>query len=145
MQLPITIGLHRSRIVDGILLLVGLLAAVVWCLWPQTFGVRLAGVALILAGLWFIRWQLGPSLRVLRMDRAGGISGSPETGDGQETLYALSGAIVHPWLTVVRFRGDSGRRYAVVVTVDSMNPDDFRRFRVFLRWRVKFDEPAGGA
>lgn len=143
MQLPITIGLHRSRIVDGVLLLVGSLAAVVWCIWPHAIGIQLTGVALILSGLWFIRWQLEPSLRILRMDREGGMSGSTGAGDGQETLYALSGAIVHPWLTVVRFRGESGRRYTVLATVDSMSPEDFRRFRVFLRWRVKFDEPAG--
>lgn len=145
MQLPITIGLHRSRIGDGILLLVGTLATVAWCFWPQVFAMHLASVVLILAGLWFVRRQLEPSLRVLRMDRAGGISGSSGPGDGLETLHPLSGAIVHPWLTVVRFRDDRGRRYVVFATVDSMSPDDFRRFRVFLRWRVKFTEPAGDA
>lgn len=145
MQLPITIGLHRSRIGDGILLLTGMLAILAWCFWPQSVGLRLAGVALILAGCWFVRRQLEPVLRVIRLDGAGGIAGGSGGGDGLEPLHLLPGAIVHPWLTVVRFQDARGRRHVVVATVDSMNPADFRRFRVFLRWRVRPGEPAGDA
>lgn len=145
MQLPIIIGLHRSRILDAVLLLAGALAIAVWLLWPQVFALRLAGVVLILGGLLYLRRQLEPKLGVLKMDRDGAISGAPSVNHELIPLYALPGAIVHPWLTVVRFQDDDARRYVVITTVDSMCPDDFRRFRVFLRWRVKFAEPAGGA
>ncbi len=145
MQLPITIGLRRSRIGDGVLLLAGMLASLTWSLWPQLLGVRLAGIMLIFAGLWLVRRQLEPTLRIIRMDGAGGISGASGSGEVLEALRALPGAIVHPWLTVVRFQDSHGRCHVVVATVDSMEPSDFRRFRIFLRWRIKLAEPAGDA
>lgn len=145
MQLPITIGLRRSRIGDGVLFLAGMLAIIGWSFWPQLLAVRLVGIVLIFAGLWLIRLQLEPALCIIRMDGAGGISGASGSGDVLEALRALPGAIVHPWLTVVRFQDSRGRRHVVVATVDSMEPSDFRRFRIFLRWRLKLAELAGDA
>lgn len=145
MQLPITIGLRRSRIGDGVLFLAGMLAIIGWSFWPQLLAVRLVGIVLIFAGLWLIRLQLEPALRIIRMDGAGGISGASGSGEALEALRALPGAIVHPWLTVVRFQDSRGRRHVVVATVDSMKPSDFRRFRIFLRWRLKLAELAGDA
>ncbi|MCH2218989.1 MAG: hypothetical protein MK097_01480 [Dechloromonas sp.] len=145
MQLPITIGLRRSRIGDGVLLLAGILAIVAWSFWPQLLGVRLVGIMLIFAGLWLVRRQLEPELRIIRMDGAGGISGASGSGDVLEPLQMLPGAIVHPWLTVVRLQDFRGCRRVVVATVDSMASSDFRQFRIFLRWRIKLDAPARGA
>jgi len=144
-QLPITIGLRRSRIGDGVLFLAGMLAIIGWSFWPQLLAVRLVGIVLIFAGLWLIRLQLEPALRIIRMDGAGGISGASGSGEALGALRALPGAIVHLWLTVVRFQDSRGRRHVVVATVDSMKPSDFRRFRIFLRWRLKLAELAGDA
>jgi toxin CptA len=127
------------------LLLAGVLAIAVWLSWPQVLAVRLVGVVMILGGGLHLRRQLEPKLGVLKVDRDGAISGAPNANHELIPLYALPGAIVHPWLTVVHFRDDDATRYVVIATVDSMHPDDFRRFRVFLRWRVKFAEPAGDA
>lgn len=145
MQLPITIGLRRSRIGDGVLLLISMLSVVTWSFWPESIGMRLVGTILIFAGLWLIRRQLEPVLHIIKMDGDGRVSGGSGEGDGLEVLHALPGAIVHPWLTVVRFQDERGRRYVVFATIDSMSPDDFRRFRVFLRRRLKFSGPVGGA
>jgi len=144
-QLPIIIGLRRSRIWGSVLMLAGVLAIAVWLSWPRVLAVRLVGVAVILGGVLHLRRQLEPKLGVLKMDRDGAISGALSAKHKLIPLQALPGAIVHPWLTVVHFRDEDARRYVVIATVDSMRPDDFRRFRVFLRWRVKFAEPAGDA
>jgi hypothetical protein len=144
-QLPIIIGLRSSRIWGAVLLLAGGLAIAVWLSWPQVLAVRLVGVVMILGGVLYLGRQLEPNLGLLKMDQDGAISGAPSANHELISLYPLPGAIVHPWLTVVHFRDDDSRRYVVIATVDSMHPDDFRRFRVFLRWRVKFAEPAGDA
>jgi len=144
-QFPITIGLHRSRILNAALLLLTVLATWVWLLWPQTFMLRLIGAVLIVATSWFIRRQLEPTLGCIRLDRAGNIFASTGLDGEFKALYAQSGAMVHPWLTVVRFRDDLSQRYTLVATIDSMNPNEFRRLRLFLRWRVKFAEQASDA
>ena len=51
----------------------------------------------------------------------------------------LPGATVHPWLTVVRLKTDEKPPWALMLTVDSLKAVDFRRLRVFLRWRADFN------
>lgn len=50
----------------------------------------------------------------------------------------MPGAIVHPWLTVVRLKTDGGRMCTLIATVDNLEREDFRRLRVFLRWQADF-------
>lgn len=47
----------------------------------------------------------------------------------------LPGGIVHPWLTTLRYREEAGRTVQVIVAVDSIGDDDFRRLRILLRWQ----------
>lgn len=145
MQFPITIGLHRSRILSAALLSLTMLATWVWLLWPQAFIFRLIGAMLIVATSWCIRRQLEPKLSCIRLDRAGNIFASTGPDGEFKALYAQPGAMVHPWLTVVRFRDDLSQRHTLIATIDSMNPNEFRRLRLFLRWRVKFAEQASDA
>lgn len=46
-------------------------------------------------------------------------------------------ATVHPWLTVVRMVVGS-RKVSLALLPDSMPPEDYRRLRVWLRWRAEF-------
>lgn len=49
----------------------------------------------------------------------------------------LPEAIVWPWLVVLRYRLDgSDKPIAKIVLPDSLSSDDFRRLRVWLRWRT---------
>jgi hypothetical protein len=52
----------------------------------------------------------------------------------------LADSVVTRWLTVVRIQDDEprARRRVLVLCLDSLQPEDFRRLRVCLRWR-----PAG--
>jgi toxin CptA len=45
-------------------------------------------------------------------------------------------AVPVPWLAVVTMRDAAGRRRSAVVLPDSLEPDAFRRLRIWLRWRA---------
>lgn len=138
MQLPIIIGLRRSSFVEAGLLLLGALLAllVVAAPYPKTWR-AIAGVACWLGLVWAWR-RSRPSLLALRLEQSGGIAVSRGGQEGFVAAELLPGATVHPWLTVFRTKLADGQRLAVVVAVDSMAAEDFRRLRVFLRWRAKF-------
>ncbi len=60
---------------------------------------------------------------------------------------ALAGTIegstfVAPWLTVVNVRTDAGQRRAIVLMPDSAPAEERRRVRVWLRHRIRSDDPA---
>ena len=138
MQFPIVIGLHRSRILDaGLLLLVGLVATVS-LVWPVALGIRLASVSLALLVGGLAWWKLKPVFSRVRLDRAGLIAVCFPGQVEFVPLHLLPSATVHSWITVLRLREDQGKTHLLVVTRDTMSPADFRRLRVFLRWRAKF-------
>jgi len=138
-QLPITIGLHRSSLLRAIFLgvawLVLLSLAALSPIMPWLpFGLLL--LAPLLLGTW--RKLNVPDYR-LRLERDGLIS--LQTGRDAEfrTARCLSGAAVHPTLCVFRLRDEAdGKVHVMLVTVDSTSPEEFRRLRVFLRWRAVF-------
>lgn len=138
MQFPIIIGLRRSRILDGVLLAVAVLAIGAFSAWSQALVFRLAGIAVIAAGCYVAWRQLKPDLDFIKLERSGRIYAAHNLVAEFRAMVTLPGASVHPWLTVVRFRDEFGKRHTVLATCDTMNPDDFRRLRMFLRWRAKF-------
>ena len=136
MQFPITIGLHRSRFLDGgIGIALILVSSAVWA-FPGQLAIRLTlqilGVLLAI----FAWRQLKPKLRAIRLEPSGELS--LKTVSAEEFLPAeiLHGASVHPWLTVLRLRMGDQTVIPLIVAVDSINGTNFRRLRVFLRWRV---------
>lgn len=137
MQFPITIGLRRSHFLDVSLGFVTLFASLVALGFPQSLALRLffCGVIWVLATL--VWWQLSLKFVAIRLERGGQVLISC---DGGEFLAAelLQGATVHPWLTVVRFKTEDARVRRLIATVDSLNRQDFRRLRVFLRWQADF-------
>ncbi|MGE5472557.1 MAG: protein YgfX [Bacteroidota bacterium] len=139
MQLPITIGLHRSRFLDGLIAVGALLASLAILFFPQQPSIR----ASLLLVIWLIAaaaWrQLVPKIRCIRLERDGAIS-LARPGDHEfNEAFALPGATVHPWLTVIRLQFAQGdHSTALVLACDSLDRADFRRLRVFLRWRADF-------
>ncbi len=59
---------------------------------------------------------------------------------GSWVAVQIEQAMVTTTLTVIQFKRESGRRVALALLPDSMDADDYRRLRVWLRW-VK---PAAG-
>lgn len=136
MQFPITIGLHRSFLLRSGIVLVALAAVAVVCRssWPMV-AKALTLCALALGGC--LAWhRSNPSVTALRLSGEGGIE-CRLAGEGDFHKACLQGStVVHPWLTVIRL--STGRRHEVVVCPDAIDADDFRRLRVWLRWKAKF-------
>ena len=141
MQFPITIGLHRSRILDSVILLFVLIASAAILSFPVSAPIRI--VLLGLVGLLMVlAWQqLSPTISRLRLERGGEITISGAGSDVFEVTKILHSATVHPWLTVFRLKTQEGRLYTVIVAVDSLKASDFRSLRIFLRWRADFSMP----
>lgn len=145
MQFPIIIGLHRSRFLDGALIVTTLLVSGMALALPYSTTIRLA-IILLIAVVSYDAWRkLKPTFSGIRLERSGLIL-VLKTGDA-DFLEAelLPAATVHPLLAVVRLRALNGENCTLVAAADSMKTDDFRRLRVFLRWRAKFSPLAGDA
>ena len=145
MQLPIVIGLHRSRFLGAALVAVTALASVATLALPWAPVVRVANLAaiVIVAGLAWRR--LAPGVSAIRLEQAGKIFLAATGNSEFVEAELLAGATVHPWLTVIRLKTADQGKHILIVAVDSMKPEDFRRLRVFLRWRAEFSVPAGDA
>jgi toxin CptA len=141
-QFPITIGLHRSRflalaLASLVLLAVGMVMAMPW-----SIGVRLAiclfvSITAVLAGR-----QLGNLPAAIRLEQSGKILLAPSGTEQFVGASLLPGTTVHPWLTVVRLKTEE-RQFLLIVAVDTLKQEDFRRLRIFLRWRAEIS--AAGA
>lgn len=133
MQFPIVVGLRRSRIVDGILLVstvIGLLA-LAFTNWSLVTSCLLAVATTIVA--FFAARAMSPQFRTLRIDENGHISCLPFGASEFAPVRLLPGATAHPWLTVMRL-AQVGGTWLMVVAPDSVAPEEFRRLRVWLRW-----------
>lgn len=141
MQFPIVIGLRRSRFMDGALLVVAIIGVMASAIVPWSPLVSfILGIATVIVAL-FVAGALTPRIHVLRIDHDGRIAcqltGKPEFFP----VHLLPGATVHPWLTVLRLARERDV-YRLVIAPDSAAPEEFRRLRVWLRWRA---EVSGGA
>jgi toxin CptA len=133
-QLPITIGLRRSRFPVAVLLILALLASLTILFFPRPWPLR-AALLLAIWGIAAWAWRrLALPLTALRLETDGSLQAA---SDGQNFLPAtlLPGATVHPWLTVLRLELADGRRCTLLLTAGTTSPDHFRRLRVFLRWQ----------
>lgn len=144
MQFPITIGLHRSRFLVGAFVFLVLLTVLVLFLFQRSTAI-FAAISLLLAVLFAWLWRYRqPCCPAIRLEASGVIS--LPTGDGDFVpAQLLPGATVHPWLTVLRLRSTAGRVCTLCLTVDNLKREDFRRLRVFLRWRADFSGADGAA
>ena len=145
MQFPITIGLHRSRILDVILCLIVMLA-VVSSLAYQTSALICAGLIAAILILATLAWRaLVPTIKAIRLERNGDILMARA---GQHDFALVSpepGATIHPCLTVIRLRTAEGRTDTLLATIDRVSQADFRHLRMFMRWQANFSGPDAAA
>jgi toxin CptA len=138
-QFPITIGLRRSRFLDGFIGLSLLLASGAILAFPRSTLIQ----AMILCSIGFfaaLAWRrLKPRFSAIRLEHSGEISLLCAADQVFVLAEILPGATVHPWLTVVRLKTEDGSPLTLIVTVDSLKAADFRCLRVFLRWRADFN------
>ena len=139
MHFPMTLGVRRSRFLDTAILWVVLLVSGVILIFPRSTAV-LAAILLLAWGMAvFAWWQLQPKIAALRLQRDGNLEILYPGSDGFVPAHCLPGATVHPWLTVLRIELSQRQRLTLLVTHDTMDAEDFRRLRVFLRWRADFN------
>ena len=145
MQLPITIGLHRSRFIVAFVFVVALLASLAILAFPRQVIIQ----AMLLLAVWGFALQAwhrsSPIFSAIRLASDGLISVRCLGDDEFSVVELLPGATVHPWLTVLRLKTEENRILPLILTTDSLAADDFRRLRVFLRWRADFSAPDGAA
>lgn len=138
--IALRIRLHPSR---QLMLLLGAghagAAASSWAApipWWLSLALSLAICASLVFGLRFHAWRSAPGALIgfeLRRDGSGAIE--DRRGRWRE-VTVLGSSFVSPLLTVVNLRlaGARGRR-SLVVAPDALGVDEFRRLRVWLRWR----------
>lgn len=138
--LPLPVRLQPSRRLRLLTLAVHLPAlSAVW-LADLDAGLQIALSGLVLASaLWS---GLRPQISVeLRCKADGGL----EIRQGADWLAAQVGvaSVVLPGLTLLRYQPAGMRRgQTLVILADSLAEGDFRRFRVWLRWRARLAGPA---
>jgi len=98
-------------------------------LWRSLFALL---ATLLFAQAW---WQLARLPSALRLYGDGRIEVADAAADFV-LATCLPAATVHPWLCVLRLKIGEKKLSTVVLTVDSLDREDFRRLRVFLRWRL---------
>lgn len=138
MQFPITIGLRRSRILDGLLGLTLVLCLAASLAYPGTVIIHLGLVLLSLLLAALAGRRLTPSVTAIRLERNGDIFVCLVGAGDFFPAQLEPGATVHPWLTVIRVTMANGRRATIMATPDSQNPSDFRHLRMFMRWQANF-------
>jgi toxin CptA len=136
-QFPITLGLHRSRILDFTSLAIAGAALAVLLASPLDSWLHFAGAVAIVAIAGLTLRALTPAIAALRIERDGSIRIHRHADASGVLSELLPGSTAHPWLTVLRLKAADGSRYNMVIAVDSLPGDDFRRLRLFLRYRNK--------
>jgi len=141
-RFPITIGLRRSRIIDGVLLIstASGLIAIKFVPWPPVTSYLFVVVTLLAA--FCAARALRPRIRTLRIDEDGRINVLVIGASEFSPVRLLPGATAHPWLTVMRLAHAEGK-WPILVAPDSAAPEEFRRLRVWLRWRAPVSDGSG--
>jgi hypothetical protein len=139
-QFPITIGLHRSRFLDSVLLIAAILASLA-IFYFQCSPVIKVGLYIAIFILVIRAWRaLRPTIENIRLERNGCISISRLGEHSCVQALPKAGATIHRWLTVIRLAERDGRFSTLIATFDSLNKSDFRRLRMFMRWQASFSE-----
>lgn len=141
MQFPITIGLHRSRFLDAMLLAVSVLASAAILGFECSPSIR-AGLFIAVLVLAIQAWYaLMPSIKAIRLERNGGIF-ITRVGESDFVLATPKpGATIHPWLSIIRLTTEDGRTATLIATVNRKNSENLRRLRMFVRWQANFSGP----
>lgn len=135
MQLPTTVTLLPSRKLAQLLVATHIAALLVVGILELPEWVKLALLSAILVSLWRGRSGMYGTRRiVLLVLRDKGVLEyirlNEETGETSVHLRST----VTPLLTVLLLRGKKGLE-ALVLLPDSLNQDDYRRLRLWLRWQ----------
>jgi toxin CptA len=136
-QAPIKLRLRPSRIGRAGLLTAALLALAAIGLADLPFPARV--LAALAVGISVLRAWRPPMPLELRLQPDGRLEWR-DAATSWQAASVLGSSVVNPWLSVLAWRPEGQRRVRyLVVYPDSLHPDDFRRLRVWLRWRAEIE------
>lgn len=141
MQFPIIIGLRRSPFLDAMLLIAFILACAAILGFQCSPSIRTSlffAVLLLAIRAWY---ALTPAIKQIRLERGGEIFIARVGESDFIQAGPKAGAIIHPWLTVIRLQTSDARTATLIATVDRKNSENLRRLRMFMRWQASFSEP----
>ncbi len=136
MQFPITIGLRRSRFLRIAVVATHAAAGVMLAI-PESLRHLLGPTLLVLAVSAALAWRATAlPVQCLRIFADGHIDAefAPESGGTWRTGAIGVPSRIHPWFTRVTLELQE-RKINLVLLPDSLDAEDFRRLRVWLRWR----------
>jgi toxin CptA len=107
--------------------------------WPRTLAV-VAILASLADSVASALLRAGRSVVSLELHDDGRASWKERRGKAGEGALGRS-HFVSPFLVVLELKPADRRGRRVIFLVDSAAPDDFRRLKVWLRWRRKSDRP----
>lgn len=115
----------------------GLAATAIW-LTELDWRVRaLLGMAVAISLAYSLRKSSSVTLRC-RDD--GGMD--IQSGENWQAVSVRPDSLVWPWLVVLRYRHENGAIVSLPLPQDSLDSTDFRRLKVWLKWRAVIGEPA---
>ena len=136
----LTIAVGRSRRLAGLLAGMHAFAAALFWLAPLPHGLAALLMPVLLGSAWHTLWRDGfrtlqHSLIGLRLDADCRCEFQTRTGAWHEAAL-LGSSFVAPYLTVLNLKPAGGRLVKhLVILPDAVNAEDFRRLRVWLKWR----------
>ncbi|GAB7563327.1 hypothetical protein LG202_13660 [Methylobacillus methanolivorans] len=135
---PVTLILGPSCVLAILFALIGLMAAVAIALLPWAWWIKLMAILSISAvTMWHIRrdaWQMHPiSPLIIELTRDGKLWLTIRNGTRHAAQVQYS-SLVTAKLTVLNLKLEHGKA-TCLITSDAVDPDEFRRLRVWLRWR----------
>lgn len=130
---PIALNIRPSRSLTAAVAAIHFLAcgAVLLANLPGLWSVA----TLVIIVVSYVVTRRGGKEGMMRCNADGGLA--ERIGDEWLNAELLPEAVVLSWLVVFRYRLDgSNRTVTKIVLPDSVVGDEFRRFRVWLRWRT---------
>ena len=129
--------LHPSRRLVALLALAHAAAAVAVLLLALSWWFKLMLLLVILASAWRTLLRLFGAQRIasVTLHADGGAEFSRCNGSRTQVLIEPESTVT-ALMTVLLLRVE-GRREALVLLADALSNDDFRRLRLWLRWRVR--------
>ena len=134
MNFPVAIDVAPSRRLRAALFFAHVVAIAVLLALMLALPATALAIPLLLVSLWRARRLPPMCCFVLQPD---GRLDCGEAGGAERPARVLPGSTVFVWLVVLRYRveGEARNRVRVVLS-DSLPAADFRRLRVWLRWRA---------
>jgi toxin CptA len=95
-------------------------------------GLRIGLIAALGVSYYLGRPEMAPL--GMRLERNGQLA--VKRGEGWQSVELLPSTMVTPWLSVLHWR-EGGRFRAFAILGDSLPAGDFRRLRIWLKWKAK--------